>query len=974
MEIENPKTRKFLLCRAIDFGEDCPQKAILGLDICATHKNRKEKGQEIILSEELREIEVMTCKVLLSSGLHCTRPVETDDLCTFHYNLQKNGRPLKFELSEYDILRKKRKNKKEGDIIEHCMVITRTGYCKNLVSEDYNELCTAHVNLAKKGHKLLIDIGELSPERFQRVKTPCRAIVKETGLNCIAGTIELNGICALHNNRIKSGQHVLLSDTVENIIHTSCKVYIIKNKRFCHYRAEHDGMCTKHLDIFNNNGEILCFSEHQEIDLSKYKKEAKQNLPISYLGNTVALKPIVYPKLKILNSDTYESVRNENCKEEISNSNYPEEPNSNYFEEPNSNYSEDSNYSEEPNSNYFSENLTLKCKVLTKKTNERCNEKVTHVNDELCTKHYNKALSGEKMRIDVPNNMSFSHCKVLTRNDEYCNFPLSKEGKDHSLCTKHFKLYKEGKKINVGLLTILNLKPEDFYGICNIMIKIDRRCSNFACENGICNIHNKAISNGIIHRTVEEVEKSLIYKKPHEMCKAVKQKDRENCVLPPEKEGLCNYHYGRMINGEKIETREIPLTTKKIKTGNLFIVNFPELVNEWNHNKNIGIDINSITYGSQEMIDWICPIKKHEYCAKMNARTADGNGCLTCYIESNKIINQEKLETFRNESYEKDKLKQIDKVKETYDIGDETEEYIVELLLETKKFKNVEKIGNIGGESDITITLMDDSIKQLQVKTLTPDSENVFHAAIKNYPEDMLIALVNKERTHFACIFKSETDDVKCLKLTFDYEFSKYKNKLFKNKGDFVSYLVSKIPFSTFKNNVSKTITIEKDSFERLQRYCEKFNIEYRRNTTNGNPTDIFLNGLRCQVKYASLNSTESVTYKIGSSKSGGRLFDEDKTHRTKRPYHKDDFDIFIVNVGGTKTHPDKYNDDFMFIPMNELNELGILKNDFVEGKLSFNICPPDYEKPHWSKKYWNNLSPIKNVNKERKLVLKIVG
>jgi hypothetical protein len=991
-ETEKSKTKNILLCRAIDFGEDCPQKTAPGIDICTTHKNRKDKGKEIELSDIIREVEIQTCKVLLSTDFYCSYQVESEDsdgLCTLHNGFKKEGRPLKFELSERDIERLKRKKSgttkscKHEDENKHCMVIARNGYCKNIISEDYNYICTAHVTAAQKGQKLLIDIGQLPEERFQRVKIPCRAIVKETGLNCIAGNIEMNGICALHNHKIADGEVVKLSDTVKSIIEISCKVYRVRDKRFCEYNAEHDGMCTRHLNMYNSGNSSLCFSEHQQIDLSKYRKN--KDKPVNSLILSVPAKPIssvVYsnvsksntspPKLIIskppqLNAPTMNFL-SALSPSDLDNT-FPKKPPTLKILNPN-------NLLEESNSNHSvlepDIQKELKCKVLTKKTNERCSEKVTHEVDELCTKHYNKALAGEKMRLEIPNGMIFPHCKVLTKNDTYCKMFLSEETKEESLCKKHFKLFLEGKKINTAFLTTIDLKREDIYGICNIMIKIDKRCVENANENGICTLHNKAISNGIVHRTLEDVQKSLIPREPHEMCKAIKIKDRENCINPPEKDGLCNFHLGEIARGKIFETREIPLTTKKIKNGNLFIDNFPELVKEWDHNKNIGIDINTIKYGAQVFVDWICPINKHEYSAKMNARTADLSGCLICSQESNTIINQEKLESFRNESYEKDKLEQN---KKSTDIGDESENFIVQLLLETNKFKNVEKIGNIGGDSDITVTQFDDSVKQIQVKTLTKDSENIFHTTIKNYPDDMLIVLLNKERTHFGCIFKKETDNVKCLKLTFGYQFSKYKNKLFQSKEDFTEYLVSKIPFSTSINNISKNILDEKESFQRLEVYCKNNNITYVRNSTNGNSIDVFLNGLRCQAKYASLNTSESNNYRIGNVKNCGRILDNGKTRIIKRPYHKDDFDIFIVNLGGTTKEPDKYKNDFMFIPMKDLDELGIMKNDTVDGKVTFQVCPPDYKKAHWSKKYWNNSSclTISRQQPLKKLILKIV-
>lgn len=58
------------------------------------------------------------------------------------------------------------------------------------------------------------------------------------------------------------------------------------------------------------------------------------------------------------------------------------------------------------------------------------------------------------------------------------------------------------------------------------------------------------------------------------------------------------------------------------------LINNKKLINEWNHSKNIGLDIEKITTGSHIRVWWVCP-KGHEYEASVGNRTR-GTGCPYC--------------------------------------------------------------------------------------------------------------------------------------------------------------------------------------------------------------------------------------------------------------------------------------------------------------------------------------------------------
>ena len=143
-------------------------------------------------------------------------------------------------------------------------------------------------------------------------------------------------------------------------------------------------------------------------------------------------------------------------------------------------------------------------------------------------------------------------------------------------------------------------------------------------------------------------------------------------------------------------------------------------------------------------------------------------------------------------------------------------------------------------------------------------------------------------------------------------------------------------------------------SLQRFNAYCIDNNIKYLRNVTNGNAVDGNINQFRFQAKFTSLNRPPCTTYEVKSFKSGGRF----NGQPIKASYEKGDFDYIIVEVGGTEDDPHKYEGNFCIIPAKELINQNILRSDQCKGKNKFMVCPPDWQKDHWTKKYWNTIPP----------------
>lgn len=191
---------------------------------------------------------------------------------------------------------------------------------------------------------------------------------------------------------------------------------------------------------------------------------------------------------------------------------------------------------------------------------------------------------------------------------------------------------------------------------------------------------------------------------------------------------------------------------------------------------NINLNIETLTYRSSKRITWCCLRNSDhdEYTTAVCNRTNSKNptGCRNCHLDSvrkiDKIIKQNHIDNY------------IPNLKKSVSIGDDSEIFIENLLVNTNFFKKIERTGQTGEKADIKVTLQNDQIKSLQVKTLSIDKVQNRHYATNKYeyPDDMVIVMVSSDRKFFAVeVYKK----IKVTKLTlnFNSKTSKYKNIMF---------------------------------------------------------------------------------------------------------------------------------------------------------------------------------------------------
>jgi hypothetical protein len=413
---------------------------------------------------------------------------------------------------------------------------------------------------------------------------------------------------------------------------------------------------------------------------------------------------------------------------------------------------------------------------------------------------------------------------------------------------------------------------------------------------------------------------------------------------------------------------------KFVPRGDLLMDRYPQLKDEWDFEKNIDVDINTISYGSGIKVYWKCKGIDHpSWLTSVNSRTShityDNNdniirfscGCKECYLDSIRVHDKE------------EKKNHIDNFvgnTNAIDIGDKNEIFIADLLEKTGLYKDIDRFGQSGDRTDIVVTLDSGIEKSIQAKTLSySKNENSYSARIKPiYDPNMLIVMVNPEDGRYAVGFaKDITEETPTF--TFFYKHSKYYNMMFTDLSLFTTELIRLIPESVDYDGIesSENVIKEFNFMQRLDEWCVAKGKAFRRNDTNGNPTDGFIDNIRIQGKFCSLPKKDGNSYGIKLKKSAGKL----NGKNIKRNYSiNDPFEYLVIGLGGTCQDPTKYYNMFYFIPKSYLIEHGYLQSPNCEGKGSISIVPEEFMNNHWSSQFLNVFQPTPQIIKKPTLRL----
>lgn len=147
--------------------------------------------------------------------------------------------------------------------------------------------------------------------------------------------------------------------------------------------------------------------------------------------------------------------------------------------------------------------------------------------------------------------------------------------------------------------------------------------------------------------------------------------------------------------------------------------------------------------------------------------------------------------------------------------------------------------------------------------------------------------------------------------------------------------------------------------FVRLEQMYKGNNLTYRRNDTNGNDIDCFINAKPCQVKFTSCRDTANL-FSTHFHKSAGRL----NGKQIRNPYSVDDrFDFLIVEVRD-KENENTILPNFYIIPKQELVKQKKISTSTEPGATFLSVACPSTMKPHWTTPFLNKFDAfVSNQN-----------
>lgn len=409
-----------------------------------------------------------------------------------------------------------------------------------------------------------------------------------------------------------------------------------------------------------------------------------------------------------------------------------------------------------------------------------------------------------------------------------------------------------------------------------------------------------------------------------------------------------------MENTEFMSTSTKESHTTRYPRGTLLFDAFPHLLKElaYAENEHLSFDIATLSYASHKQIYWKCPKNIHPaYPAAIHNKTRiEPTSCPMCSHDLTRKYD-------KNTQQESVKEWQLQKTNINTLKGDQTELYVMNLLQKSNSFLAVQRIGQTGDKADLIITLFSGIQKGLQIKTLIEDKtiHNRFYINMNTYPPDMLIVMVNNERTKFALEFQKNIHSKRLLALNFNNNKSPHQSIMYQNEDQFIKKLCELIPLSVEYTEavLSESGKKEAESFQRFSERLKKAGSSFQRNETNSDSIDGFINNiLPVQLKYISTNCVSALTYQM---KLQHTICRNNIIAHQPRSIDEIKFEYIIIEIGGIRgdPNPTKWHGWFCVIPTSELVNQGVLKTETQKGKTSLMVCPPDYKKKHWTMKYW---------------------
>lgn len=405
------------------------------------------------------------------------------------------------------------------------------------------------------------------------------------------------------------------------------------------------------------------------------------------------------------------------------------------------------------------------------------------------------------------------------------------------------------------------------------------------------------------------------------------------------------------------EKRREEKNKKRVSTKGKLLKDFPHILEQIDTNKHKIEDIINTPAGTKRRFNFKC-VSGHTYETSLNSKIRDNTGCKQCYNIRQRKTNYDAKQNIIDNRNEENIKNHIIRLNNCVKI----EMFFNNFIKKLDIVENVIDIGNYNAKADSIIELKNGMKKQVQYKKLSEYTKNTsyYYLNIRNmkYDDNMLILATNQDNNIFIIGYYKDIKN-KYISIIPNVINEKYKEYVFYNENDlsnkFIEVIENSTDFEDMEKIMPPTNYKEYQMTERFIKKCLEYNLQFNKNVSNFDAIDGKINDKNIQLKFSSIiGSKGGYTYYIHSMKCAGHT----GKIQTYVPYDEDDkIDLIIVEIDNKKN---KYLNNFCIIPKEELIKQKIIKTSNEEGKKQFCICIPEYEKSHWSKKYWNRFDLLK--------------
>jgi hypothetical protein len=272
-------------------------------------------------------------------------------------------------------------------------------------------------------------------------------------------------------------------------------------------------------------------------------------------------------------------------------------------------------------------------------------------------------------------------------------------------------------------------------------------------------------------------------------------------------------------------------------------------------------------------------------------------------------------------------------------IGNEAEVDVMNIL---RSFPEIDSCWKDGFNSkfDIYYILKGEHVlRGLQVKSITKDNSNKDIYRMNHcdkYKNGTLMVGINKNIERGCAYLATDQNRIATIAFDLSMKHSYEHRALFLTWDNFLATLKDMLSLATiitqeiFENSMYKDALKEYLSTVRFFQFCEKYGLKYEKVSDTSSRTDVIVEGLKVQLKFASLPQTNNAKTQRVNNRTYSYKVLADKI------YHQGDNNVYVIELG---TH----SGDFLILSEGLMIRKKMIKTDDQRGRTNLDVYPYNY-------------------------------